>query len=64
MMVPIPYSDEVQHPKDSDPRSDIEKILDSIAKEGAFLNMSEDVRVINEGRSSLPAQYALPCPGL
>ena len=41
IMVPIPYSVEVQHPKDSDPRSDIEKILDSIAKESAFLNISE-----------------------
>jgi len=41
IMVPIPYSVEVQHPKDSDPRSDIEKILDSIAKESAFLNTPE-----------------------
>jgi len=41
MMVPVPYSDKVQHPKDSDPRSDIEKILDSIAKESAFLNAPE-----------------------
>jgi predicted DNA binding protein len=41
IMVPIPYSDKVIHPKDTDPRSDIEKILDSIAKESYFLNMPE-----------------------
>lgn len=41
MMVPVPYSEEVIHPKGSDSRSDIEKILDSIAKESAFLNAPE-----------------------
>lgn len=41
MMLPIPYCDEVQHPKGTDSRSDIEKILDSIAKESAFLNTPE-----------------------
>jgi len=41
MMVPISYSDKVIHPKDIDPRPDIEKILDSIAKESYFLNMPE-----------------------
>ncbi len=41
MMVPIPYSDKVIHPKDTDPRPDIEKILDSIAKESGFLNTPE-----------------------
>lgn len=41
IMVPVPYYDKVQHPKGSDPRPDIEKILDSIAKESAFLTMPE-----------------------
>ena len=40
-MVPFPYSEKVIHPKDSDARPDIEKILDSIAKESYFLNMPE-----------------------
>ncbi|MBL7060850.1 MAG: hypothetical protein ISS13_03325 [Actinobacteria bacterium] len=40
-MLPIPYSKKVQHPKDSDSRPDIERILDSVAKESAFLNTPE-----------------------
>jgi len=41
-MVLLPYYEEVIHPKGSDPRPDIEKILDSIAKESAFLNYPEE----------------------
>ena len=42
MMLPVPYSSEVKHPEGSDPRPDIEKILDSIAKESGFLNIPEN----------------------
>jgi hypothetical protein len=41
MMVHLPYSSEVIHPMGTDNRSDIEKILDSIAKESIILNMPE-----------------------
>lgn len=37
----LPYNEEVIHPKDSDPRTDVEKILDCIAKESPFLNTPE-----------------------
>jgi len=40
-MVLLPYNEEVIHPKDFDPRPDIEKILDCVAKESAFLNTPE-----------------------
>jgi len=41
MMLPIPYSPDVTHPKDRDNRTDIEKILDSIALSSTILNMPE-----------------------
>ena len=41
IMVLLPYYEEVIHPKGSDPRTDIERILDSVAKESAFLNYPE-----------------------
>jgi len=37
----LPYNEEVIHPKGSDSRTDIEKILDCVAKESAFLNYPE-----------------------
>ena len=40
-MLPLPYSEKVIHPKNSDPRPDIEKFLDSIVKESNFLNTPE-----------------------
>ena len=43
LMLPIPYSDKVIHPKDVDSRSDIERILDSIAKESGYLMMPEEL---------------------
>jgi hypothetical protein len=43
LMLPIPYSDKVIHPKDADSRSDIERILDSIAKESGYLTMPEEL---------------------
>jgi len=42
MMLPIQYSPDVIHPKGSDKRPDIERILDSIAKSSPMLNMPED----------------------
>jgi len=41
LMLPLPYSEKVIHPKNSDPRPDIEKFLDSIVKESNFLNTPE-----------------------
>lgn len=40
-MLPITYSKKVKHPKDLNSRPDIERILDSVAKESAFLNTPE-----------------------
>lgn len=41
MLLPIPYDPAVLHPKHSDSRPDIEKVLDSIARESYLLNMPE-----------------------
>lgn len=41
MMLPIPYSPEVIHPKGTDSRSDIERILDGIARDSVILNLPE-----------------------
>ncbi|MDD5529515.1 MAG: hypothetical protein PHX21_05735 [bacterium] len=40
LFLPISYSDKVQHPK-GDNRTDIERILDSIARESSLFNMPE-----------------------
>lgn len=40
-MLPIPYDPQVIHPAGSDTRTDIEKILDSLARDSYFLNMPE-----------------------
>ena len=42
MLLPITYDPRVQHPRDTDSRPDIVKILDYIAKESGFLNLPED----------------------
>lgn len=42
MWLPMPYSPEVMHPKGTDSRSDIEKILDGIAKDSTLLNLAEE----------------------
>jgi len=42
MLLPITYDPRVQHPRDTDSRPDIVKILDCIAKESSFLNLPED----------------------
>lgn len=42
LMLPIQYSSKVIHPKGADSRSDIEKLLDSIARESAVLNLPEN----------------------
>lgn len=42
MLLPISYDPRVQHPRDTDSRPDIVKILDCIAKESYFLNLPED----------------------
>lgn len=41
MMLPFSYSDNVIHPKGVDHRSDIEALLDSVAKNSDLLNMPE-----------------------
>lgn len=41
LMLPIPYSEKVQHPAGTDSRPDIEKILDQIAFSSIKLNMPE-----------------------
>jgi hypothetical protein len=41
MMLPIPYSPLVIPPKGTDSRSDIERVLDGIARESAILNLPE-----------------------
>ena len=41
MMLPIQYHPDVQHPTGTDPRSDIEIILDKVAQESPVLNMPE-----------------------
>lgn len=41
MMLPIQYLADVIHPKHSDPRSDIERILDNIAEKSVVLTMPE-----------------------
>jgi hypothetical protein len=72
MMLPVPYSPEVIHPKGTDTRSDIEKILDAIARDSVILNLPEtqphhwavfrdnlseqDIRVLNGFR----ARFNLP----
>lgn len=47
VLLPISYDPAVVHPKHSDARPDIEKILDSIARESYLLNMPE--QEINPG---------------
>lgn len=42
MMLPIQYSPDINHPEGSDPRPDIERILDAIAKSSILLNMPEE----------------------
>ena len=41
MMLPVQYSEDVIHPKGTDRRPDIERILDSIAEKSPILNMPE-----------------------
>jgi hypothetical protein len=41
LMLPVPYSPRVIHPRDTDNRSDIEKLLDGIAKDSVILNLPE-----------------------
>lgn len=41
MMLPIPYHPEVTHPAGGDHKTDIEKILDCIARDSLILNMPE-----------------------
>jgi hypothetical protein len=41
LMLPISYSEEVQYPKGIDNRSDIERLLDSIARDSPLLNQPE-----------------------
>lgn len=53
-MVPLSYSEKVIHPKDSDPRPDIDKILDSIARDSQILNMPEkDKYWLKYGKSGM-----------
>jgi hypothetical protein len=72
MMLSVPYSPEVIHPEGTDTRSDIEKILDGIARDSVILNLPEtqphhwavfrdnlseqDIRVLNGFR----ARFNLP----
>jgi hypothetical protein len=41
MMLPIPYHPNVSHPVGSNHKTDIEEILDCIARDSHMLNMSE-----------------------
>lgn len=41
LMLPIPYHSDVMHPAGIDSRSDIERILDSLAKDSHILNLPE-----------------------
>jgi hypothetical protein len=41
LMLPPQYSPRVTHPRDTDNRSDIEKLLDGIARDSAILNLPE-----------------------
>jgi len=41
VMLPLSYSEDVIHPKGVNHRSDIEALLDSVAKNSALLNMAE-----------------------
>jgi len=41
LLLPLEYSPRVKHPIGSDNRTDIEKILDSVAKESLILNLPE-----------------------
>lgn len=42
LMLPLPYSDKVKRPPSADSRSDIEKILEFIARDSGMLNLIED----------------------
>ncbi len=42
MMLPVDYHPDVQHPKGTDPRSDIEIILDKLAQSSPVINMPEE----------------------
>ncbi len=48
-LLPLEYSPLVQHPKGSDPRSDIERFLDLLAADSHFLNMPEEQPCLWEG---------------
>jgi len=53
MWLPVPYSSEAIHPKGSDSRPDIERILDEIARTSYLLNLPEQ----NPGMWALELQH-------
>lgn len=56
LMLPLPYSDRVEHPAGVDSRTDIERMLDQIAFESELINLAETCPIIWEARKKKLAQ--------